>query len=104
MNGLKHANRLLGYEAFAPNDWEAVGEYDEEGGRHRAFVVPKKDMTVEGVELKKGEKVRIEESYKFSQSQSEKLWRASGAYEASRFVNDAGDYGKKYRYLLSSLR
>lgn len=62
MNGLHHANRLLGYEAFEMNDWMAIGEYDSKGMRHRAFVAPKRDVTVEGVHVKQGEKVRIEES------------------------------------------
>jgi uncharacterized SAM-dependent methyltransferase len=61
MNGLQHANQLLGHEAFNIADWEATGEYDKQGSRHRAFVVPKTDVTVEGVSIKKGEKVRIEE-------------------------------------------
>jgi uncharacterized SAM-dependent methyltransferase len=64
-NGLKHANRLLGYEAFRPEDWDAIGEFDKQGSRHRAFVVPKKDIEVEGTLIKRGEKVRIEESYKW---------------------------------------
>lgn len=62
LNGLQHANRLLGYEAFEYTAWDAIGEYDTKGGRHRAFVVPKTDLTVEGVPVKKGERVRIEES------------------------------------------
>lgn len=62
MNGLHHANRLIGYEAFDPEDWTATGEYDSVGNRHRAFVVPKRDVTVEGVLVKQGERVRIEES------------------------------------------
>lgn len=61
MNGLQHANRLLGHEAFDTSNWEAIGEYDQEGSRHRAFVVPKTDVVVEGVSIKKGEKIRIEE-------------------------------------------
>lgn len=69
MNGLQHANRLLGREAFCTDDWEAVGEYDQVGERHRAFVVPKKDLQVEGVSLKQGEKIRIEESYKYNHKQ-----------------------------------
>lgn len=69
MNGLHHANQLLGYEAFSTEDWEAVGEYDQVGGRHRAYVVPKRDLQVEGVSLKQGEKIRIEESYKYNHSQ-----------------------------------
>jgi len=93
INGLKHANRLMGYEAFNLNEWDAIGEYDEQGGRHRAFVVPKKDLILGGVALKRGERVRIEESYKYNQAQSEDLWQASGAYEATRWFNDAGSYG-----------
>lgn len=62
MNGLQHANRLLGYEAFKTEDWRAIGEYDSVGSRHRAFVAPKKDLTVAGVLIKQGERVRIEES------------------------------------------
>lgn len=62
MNGLQHANRLLGYEAFEMGKWRAVGEYDSVGNRHRAFVVPTSDVTVEGVLVKQEEKVRIEES------------------------------------------
>lgn len=69
MNGLHHANRLLGREVFCMDDWEAVGEYDSEGGRHRAFVVPTRDLQIEGVSLKRGERVRIEESYKYSREQ-----------------------------------
>lgn len=62
MNGLRHANRLLGYEAFDMDNWRAVGEYDSVGSRHRAFVAPQRDTIVEGVLVKQGEKVRIEES------------------------------------------
>lgn len=64
MNGLKHANKLLGYEAFNEEHWEAVGEYDALGRRHRAIVVPKCDLVVEGAEVKKGQRIQIEESNK----------------------------------------
>ncbi len=64
LNGLKHANRLLGYKAFSLDDWEAVGRYNEQGSRHQAFVVPKRDVEVEGVKIRQGELIRIEESVK----------------------------------------
>jgi len=57
LNGLKHANKLLGYEAFRLSDWEAIGRYDEVGGRHQAFVAPKRDLVVEGVSLCAGERL-----------------------------------------------
>ncbi|CAK3926972.1 Hypothetical predicted protein [Lecanosticta acicola] len=93
INGLHHANRLLGYDAFEIDNWEAVGEYDEEGGRHRAFVVPKKDLHVGGIALKEGEKVRIEESYKYNHAQALRLWADAGVIEASVWANHNGSYG-----------
>ena len=94
-NGLKHANELLGYEAFKTTDWEAVGEYDRHGMRHRAFVVPKIDVIVEGVLIKQGEKVRIEESYKWPFSQAERLWlhfAKRGVLEGAFYSNENGSY------------
>nr|POE72323.1 ergothioneine biosynthesis protein 1 [Quercus suber] len=92
MNGLRHANNLLGYEAFRDGEWEAIGEYDEEGGRHRAFVVPTKDLTLGDVPMRKGEKVRIEESYKYNQAQSDALWTAAGVTPGTAWSND-GNHG-----------
>lgn len=113
MNGLKHANRLLGYEAFKLSDWEAVGEYDQEGSRHRAFVVPNTDVNVEGVLISKGEKLQIEESNKWPKHQADRLWlnaKRSGArpardvIEGSCFSNAEGSYCKSSRLrLLTSL-
>ena len=74
LNGLKHANKLLGHNAFELSDWEAHGEYDTENSRHRAFVVPKTDVTVEGVQISKGEKIQIEESNKVPVSEAGKWW------------------------------
>ncbi|KAK5165201.1 uncharacterized protein LTR77_009299 [Saxophila tyrrhenica] len=107
-NGLKHANRLLDYEAFRTDDWEATGEFDSAGSRHRAFVTPKKDVTIEGTLIKKGEKVRIEESYKWPFREAENLWRQVSAsakvganrsriIEGTSFANDEGTY---YLHLL----
>ena len=88
-NGLRHANRILGYDAFRTEDWEATGEFDKQGSRHRAFVVPKKEVTVEGVRIRKGEKVRIEESYKWPKHEADALWRAVSAKSGSRIVEGA---------------
>ncbi|KAF2859265.1 DUF323 domain protein [Piedraia hortae CBS 480.64] len=92
LNGLKHANQLLGYDAFCLDNWQAVGEYDVVGHRHRAFVAPLKDQVVEGVEIEQGEKVRIEESYKANASQAKDLWRNSCVEQMTRWSNDADYY------------
>lgn len=93
LNGLKHANHLLGRDAFAVQDWEVIGKYNEEHGRHEAFVTPKKDVEVEGVHVRAGEEVRIEESWKYSWAQGEKLWRDAGLNEGVRYMNAEGNYG-----------
>lgn len=93
LNGLLSANEYLGYEAFRTPDWEVIGEYDQEAGRHHAFVVPKKDIEVEGVKLTAGERIRIEESYKYDAAQSEALWSASRLSEGVKWTNSTGDYG-----------
>lgn len=98
LNGLKHANRLLGSEAFDMGKWEAVGKYDVPGGRHQAFVSPRLDVEVLGVRIRKGELIRIEESYKYSPAQASELWRIAGVVDGAQWFNRAGDYGKLDRW------
>lgn len=93
MNGLHHANTILGKDEFVISDWEAVGEYDQVGERHRAFVVPKRDTVVVGVAVKKGERIRIEESYKYNHKQSAQLWSNAGVIESAVWANQSGGYG-----------
>ncbi|KAF2703649.1 hypothetical protein K504DRAFT_463379 [Pleomassaria siparia CBS 279.74] len=93
LNGLKHANRIMEEEAFNLDDWEAIGEYDTEAGRHHAFVAPLKDVVIDGVSIAKGERVRIEESYKYSNDEVRSLWQVAGLTENTVFSNSRGDYG-----------
>ncbi|KAF4549171.1 Histidine-specific methyltransferase-like protein [Elsinoe fawcettii] len=92
LQGLSQANQLLGYVAFNVADWEVIGEYDSAAGRHHAFVSPKKDVVVEGIQIPAGERIRIEESYKYDFAQSEELFQAAGMIEGTRWTNDDGDY------------
>ena len=93
LNGLRHANRLMGYVAFRDGDWKALGKYNKEFGRHEAFVTPVKDVEIDGVKIRAGEELRIEESWKYSWTQSERLWLDSRVYEGARWVNEEGNYG-----------
>jgi EasF-like predicted methyltransferase len=97
LNGLKHANRLMNNETFKLDEWEVIGEFDEEAGRHQAFVSPLKDVTVEGVKISKGERVRIEESYKYSRDEILELWEGAGLAENGVWSTDRGDYGKQHQ-------
>lgn len=94
LNGLKHANRLMGDTVFHPDEWEASGEYDAKKGCHRAWVSPTKDINIDGVQIKKGEKIRIEESYKYSREEIQQLWQGAGLVEDTIWSNASADYGE----------
>ncbi|KAF1993588.1 hypothetical protein P154DRAFT_449788 [Amniculicola lignicola CBS 123094] len=93
MNGLKHANEIMGKEVFHIEDWEVIGEYDEVAGRHHAFVSPLKDTVIDNVTIRRGERIRIEESYKYSRDEIIHLWENAGLMENTVWHNAKGDYG-----------
>ncbi|PSN62280.1 hypothetical protein BS50DRAFT_561514 [Corynespora cassiicola Philippines] len=93
MNGLKHANKIMDKPQFNLDEWEAIGEYDADAGRHQAFVSPLKDVVVDGVSIQKGERIRIEESYKFSPEEIKQLWADTGLAENTAYYNSTGQYG-----------
>ena len=94
LNGLIHANKLFGRGVFKLSDWKVIGRYNEIEARHEAFYSPTKDVLVDGINIKAGELVRVEESYKYSPSQAKQLWKASGLVESERFGNSTGEYSK----------
>ncbi|KAL4962527.1 DUF323 domain protein [Aspergillus stella-maris] len=91
-NGLDVANQALGREVFQADEWEVVTEYDAVDGGHRAFYVPKQDMKIENVHLKKGEKIIFEEAFKYSPQARERLWHDAGLIEAAEFGRNVDDY------------
>lgn len=94
LNGLKHANRIIGQgSVFNLEDWQVIGEYDKESGRHHAFVSPRKSVVIDGVSIVPGERIRIEESYKYSREEIVKLWEEAGLAENSVWKNSRHDYG-----------
>lgn len=99
LNGLTHANRLLGKDAFRKKDWSVIGEYDVAAGRHQAFYSSNKHLEVAGVHFCAGERIRIEESYKYSTLQTERLLEASGLIPGASY----GDQDGQYRELCLSL-
>ncbi|KFA60607.1 hypothetical protein S40285_07854, partial [Stachybotrys chlorohalonatus IBT 40285] len=94
LNGLTHANEILGAEEFNTEDWRAVGEYvyDEDGGRHRAFVSPVRETVALGASVKPQERVQIEQSLKYSPTGYTKLFRWAGLAER-RCWSLGGEYG-----------
>jgi EasF-like predicted methyltransferase len=94
LNGLVHANSQFGKEVFRLEDWDVIGEYDEIEKRHQAFYTPLVDVTIEGVLIRAGERLRFEESYKYSRSQSADLWNHAGLAAQATYGNSTDDYRK----------
>ncbi|KAL1969641.1 hypothetical protein VTN77DRAFT_8194 [Rasamsonia byssochlamydoides] len=92
LNGLSHANAILGYEAFKPGQWEVECSFDKVNGCHQAFYVPTQDVTVNGISLQKGEKILFEEAFKYDLHECEKLWRDAGLIPVAAFGNSSNDY------------
>lgn len=94
MNGLLHANKVLGFNAFDLKEWDLIGSYNEKKGCHEAYYFPTKDVEIKGVSLRKGEKVFFEHSYKYDLHECRELWRKSGLRPAARLGNKNDDYCK----------
>jgi len=94
LNGLRNANRILGNEEFKDGEWDYVGEYDADGGRHEAWFVPVKDVTVCGLKFRKGDKILVERSYKYGKREVEELWERAGVVEVGRWSDPGKAYGK----------
>ena len=92
LNGLVHANRILGWDVFDLAHWQVIGESDGFGGYHQAFVSPKRDVEIMGTAVRAGERIRIEQSYKYSAKERKILWEESGLAEGASWSNDDGDY------------
>jgi L-histidine Nalpha-methyltransferase / hercynylcysteine S-oxide synthase len=93
LNGLRNVNKILGKEEFKEGEWDYVGEYDAEGGRHEAWFVPLKDVTVCDINFNKGEKILVERSYKYNKREVQELWEKSGVVEAGHWSDPSKSYG-----------
>jgi len=95
LNGLRHANRVLGETVFVERDWRVIGEYvfDGEGGRHQAFYAPLCDTVVMGDLIRPHDRIQVEQSLKYSRTEADKLWKLAGMTETSLWSHH-GDYGE----------
>lgn len=100
LNGLRHANRVLGETAFVEKDWRVIGEYvyDVEGGRHQAFYAPRRDTIVRGELIRPHERIHVEQSLKYSEAEAAELWKRAGMTEIGQWRH-RDEYGE---YLLYS--
>ena len=94
LNGLVHANQILGDTTFDVAQWNAIGEFDASAGCHQAFVTPVEDVFVCGVTVRGGERVKLEESFKYDHQDLEDLWRQAGIQVHTVWENVERSYGE----------
>jgi EasF-like predicted methyltransferase len=90
LNALDHANSVLGYKAFKRDEWDVTGYFSD--GCYKSFFVPLKDITIEGVMLKRGEKIFFEQSCKYAEEDRRDLWRKAELSEQEKWGNPTGEY------------
>jgi EasF-like predicted methyltransferase len=91
-NGLSHANSILGYEAFKQEDWKVEGLYDEKLDKHQASYVALKNVETKDFSFHEGEKIHLEDAFKYSQAQADQLWHDAGLVQQMAYGNNNDDY------------
>ncbi|KAK7022115.1 DUF323 domain-containing protein [Favolaschia claudopus] len=99
MNGLKVAGRALGDEnLFDEENWEYVNNYDVDERRHEAFFQAKKSHAVvipstkETINFAQDEKIKIEQSLKFSETDAYSLFTESDLRPVQRWTDTSSRY------------
>ncbi|KAK3318271.1 C-type lectin protein [Apodospora peruviana] len=94
LNGLHHANEVLGETTFNEQDWAVIGEYvyDGKGGRHQAFYSPVRDTIVMGELVRPHERIQVEQSLKYSPEETQQLWGRAGMTEIGQWRH-GDEYG-----------
>lgn len=91
-NGLRHANQVLGYEAFRADEWEILTTYNTSKGCHEAAYSPKIDVVINGLTIPKGDKLVFEEAYKYTREQRDELCRKAGLIPQFEYGNSSDNY------------
>ena len=89
-NGLKHANNILEFELFKQSDWTVIGEFDALYKRHSAFISPKKDIVCHEFSFNVGERIRIENAFKYTTTQMQELWSQSRLALRASYADESG--------------
>ncbi|KAL2786247.1 hypothetical protein BJX66DRAFT_328694 [Aspergillus keveii] len=92
-NGLKHANRILGHEAFDLDKWRVAGDWDAEKGAHNQSYFPRVDVSLEGVQIPAGRKLLAVRSHKYDAEDRDALCKRAGLHVLDSWSSQ-NDYSK----------
>lgn len=92
---LNNMNVVLKCNAFRRDEWDVIGEYDERTSTHTAYLVPKVNISLGKLHLKKGERVFLERAVKYKLDDFYELCRKASLVPSAQFGNTSNDYCKK---------
>jgi L-histidine Nalpha-methyltransferase / hercynylcysteine S-oxide synthase len=98
MNGLDHINNLFKAKVFDLEKFDFVSIYNEIEGRHEAYFSSNLDQTIShtspafSVDLKKGELISFEYSYKYSSEEVNSLLHHSNLSSLGKFTDSKNMY------------
>jgi EasF-like predicted methyltransferase len=98
-NSLKHANRVLRYEAFRADEWTIKGEWNQKNGSHDWYYIPLKDVAIDGGNFKKDEKVKAVHSAKYDIHDRQRLYEKAGVEEVHAWILHGKEYGELLVFL-----
>ena len=113
LNALEAANRVLGYNAFDPGEWELNSRLDERERNLHFYLTARRDVSVQlplrndngsAVTVRKGEGVRCMTSGKWSEEAMGQVCRRAGFHIQQRWKDESGDYCECNHQLLISER
>jgi tRNA-specific adenosine deaminase 2 len=98
LNGLSHADQILGAEVFDPEDWAFGGQWSEEKSMHESFYVAKKAMTLEAgketFSIKQGDRIRAITSGKWTKRTVAEICRKADIEMVQSWVDH--EYGEQF--------
>ncbi|KAL3412392.1 histidine-specific methyltransferase [Aspergillus fumigatus] len=98
LNGLRHANDVLGTDAFDVRNWSFLGRWNPELWMHESFYAAKRDLTLkigrETFVFRKGETIRSIRSGKWPKPKVVDICREAGGDVVDWWMNPDESYGK----------
>ena len=94
LNGLDHANSIFNQTIFQRKNFEFISIYNEVDGRHEAYFESLVDQTIQyeqlnfSVNLKKGELISFEYSYKYSAKEVTSLLSSSRLCSLGKWTDE----------------
>lgn len=88
-NGLVHANKILGYDAFDLDSWAVSGNWNENDGAHSQYYYPVVDVSLDGMHIPAGHRFLAVRSHKYDANDQNQLCQRAGLTVLDSWSSDS---------------